>query len=368
MITIFLITTCLILFYLAYPVWLMIITSCKPEKEKETEEIDSVSLVLLSYNGEGYLEEKVNFLIKELSCFQHYELIIVDDNSTDGSQELLNKFRNTDNIIIICKFRQKGIPHSMNLGVDNAKYGYIIFCDQRQKLSDHILQRIVEPLKYKNIGAVSGCICHQDKENRCSIIRMHENFIKAKESKAGSLIGVYGPFYAIKKHCYTVIPEYIILDDLYLSLRILKTKQIEIREDCRIIDENFSYLNDYKRTRRYVSGFLQILKEKTIISDLNNKQKIMLIWHKYLRLFIPLFLFLCYISMGTFIIQGTAYLILFSVVTILGLVSVLPGRFKIQFRLKNLVRINIFYFIALFDIFINDMLLRRLVHSRLTEL
>jgi len=367
MITIFIITGFLIIVYLVYPLWLMAISTEKPEGEKETKDISSVSLVLLSYNGLDYLKEKVNFLIKELSYFQGYELIIIDDNSTDGSKEFINSLKETDHIRIICKSRQKGIPHSMNLGVEIAKYDYIIFCDQRQKLSDHILQHIIEPLKYKNIGAVSGCICHRDKENKCSFIRRHENFIKAKESQAGSLIGVYGPFYAIKKHCYTIIPDYIILDDLYLSLRILKTKQIEIREDCRIIDESFSYLSDYKRTRRYVSGFLQLLKEKTIISDLNNKQKIMLLWHKYLRLFIPPLLFLCYVSAGVIIFQGIGYIILFSVLTVLVLISLLPGSFRIQFRLKNLIRINILYFIALLDIFINDILLRRVINTSLSQ-
>jgi poly-beta-1,6-N-acetyl-D-glucosamine synthase len=354
MITIFLITGFLVSLYLVYPLWLMVV-SCEKEKETETEDINSVSLVLLSYNGKEFLKDKVNFLIKELSCFQDHELIIVDDNSTDGSRELLNDFRGISNIKIICKTLQKGIPDSMNTAVNQAKFEYIIFCDQRQKLSDHIIQRIVEPLKYKNVGAASGCICHLDHENRYSMIRKLENFIKCKESQAGSLIGVYGPLYAIKKHCYSGMPDDIILDDLYLSLRILKTKQIRLLKECQIIDENFSTLNDYKRARRYLSGFLQIMKEKSIISDLNAKQRIMLIWHKYLRLLIPVLLFLSYISTGVLIFRGIEYVILFSGLTILGLLSAMVGRF----RIKGLIRINILYFIALFDVLFKDIILHK---------
>jgi hypothetical protein len=247
----------------------------------------------------------------------------------------------------------------MNIGVNCAKYDYIIFCDQRQRLSENILQRIIEPLKYKNIGAVSGCISHLDKENKYSIIRRHENFIKSNESKAGSLIGVYGPFYAIKKQCYSEIPDYIILDDLYLSLRILKTKQIILKDDCLIIDNNFSKLYDYKRTKRYMVGFLQILKEKTIISDLSKKQKIMLIWHKYLRLLIPVFLFLSYVNTGIMITHGVEYTIIFTIFTVLILVSLFSNLFKFQFRVKNFIRMNIFYFIALTDIFINNVIFQK---------
>jgi hypothetical protein len=184
------------------------------------------------------------------------------------------------------------------------------------------------------------------------------------ESNTGSLIGVYGPFYSIKKKCYSIIPDYIILDDLYLSLRILKTKQIEIREDCKIIDESFSIHYNYKRTRRYLKGLLQLLKEKTIISDLSYKQRTMLIWHKYLRLLIPFFLILSYLCSGILIINDVRFAVVFGVLTIFGLLSVLPSIFKIQLRLSNLIRMNIFYFIAFTDIFINSILLKREIKSK----
>jgi poly-beta-1,6-N-acetyl-D-glucosamine synthase len=347
MIAIFIITGLLVLLYLVYPLWLMVAVPRRPD-EMDTGEITGVSLVLLSYNGKEYLKDKVKFLIRELSVFQQYELIIIDDNSTDGSKEELNSFRGNSNIKIVTKTRWKGIPDSMNTAVNLAKYEYIIFCDQRQKLSDNIIQRLVQPLRCKDIGAVSGCISHLDQQNRYSMIRRLENFIKSKESRAGSLIGVYGPLYAIKKACYSAIPDNIILDDLYLSLRILKTRQIRLLKDCRIFDENFSTLNDYKRARKYVSGFLQIMKEKSLVYNLNMKQKIMLAWHKYLRLFVPVFLFLCYVSAGVLAFKGVEYILIFSILTIIGLISFIPG----TFRFKNLVRINILYFIALLDVFI----------------
>ena len=353
MTVIFLITGILIFVYLAYPIWLLLFQTAATEKEQETVDIKEVSLILLSFNGGKYLKEKIGFLMKELSCFPQYEMIIVDDNSSDGSKETLNAFRGTENIIIITKNEQKGIPHSMNMAVRNAKYDYIIFCDQRQQLSDHILQRIVEPLKYREVGAVSGCISHLDKENRFSVIRRCENFIKSKESGAGSLIGVYGPLYAIKKNCYHVIPEDIILDDLYLSLRILKNKQIRFSEDCRITDESISTLYDYKRTRRYLNGFLQILQQNILFKELNNKQKIMLIWHKYLRLLIPVFIFLSYFCIGILIHQGTGYIILFTILTVTGLLSFLPVGSKYQFRLKTLTRMSILCLVGLVDVFIN---------------
>ena len=358
MIIIYAISLLLILLYLIYPLWLMLVSSKQTEDEIETAEINSVSLILLSYNGKKYLREKIGFLLEELARFTNYELLIIDDNSTDGSQDLLESFRNKENIKIIFQDEHKGIPHAMNMGVELARYGHIIFCDQRQKLSDNIILQIVKPLRYRNIGAVSACISHLDKSKCCSWVRKHENFIKAKESKSGNLIGVYGPFYAIKKDCYSSIPDEIILDDLYLSIKIIQTKQIKILSDCRIIDDGFSVLYDYKRARRYVYGFWQIIKEKDFIKGLNTKQQTMLMWHKYLRLLIPVSLFVSFIATGIIGIWHIEYLIAFLIITAIGIASVIP-HVKIKFRIANLICVNIFYFLAISDICVNEILLKR---------
>jgi len=363
MITIFSITALLIILYLVYPVWLMLPGAEKTGKQEanETELIDSVSLILLSCNGIKYLKEKTDCLLLELSTFRHYELIIIDDNSTDGSIEFLKSLPESEQLIIHFNHVQKGIPYSMNLGVAMAKYDYLIFCDQRQQLSANILRRIVEPLKNANAGAVSGWISHIDKEKRYSFIRLHENILKEQESRSGSLMGVYGPLYALKKQCYVEIPENIILDDLYLSLKILKTKQIEISRDCQVTDDNFSGLYDYKRTRRYLSGLLQILHSKFIFNELSSKQLTMLIWHKYFRLIIPVSLFACYVSLALSVGSGSVYMLAFGIATTMAILSVLPDRIIFRFRLKNLLRINILYFIALLDLLFAEFLVKKSV-------
>jgi glycosyltransferase involved in cell wall biosynthesis len=360
-IILFSITATLILLYLMYPAWLALISpDRKPScSEEEAKELKEVSVILLSYNGKKYLHDKIDFLLGELSCFEHPELIIIDDKSTDGSAEFLDSLIKRETVIIIHNPEHRGIPYSMNLGIDRAKYECVIFCDQRQELSRDILKKILEPLQDPDVGAVSGCISSFDKEQKCSLLRRHENFLKSRESRTGNLIGVYGPFYAIRKPCYSPIPEQIILDDLYLSLGILRSKKIEIREDCRITDDDLSVLYDYKRARRYLAGFLQLLKEGQMLRDLSTRQKIMLAWHKYLRLLIPPFIFSCYIMTGIMALHRLNYLVLFCIVTAAGLLSV----FKVSARYwngpKNVVRMNILYMAGWIDIFLPRTLLNR---------
>ncbi|MCD4732326.1 MAG: glycosyltransferase [Bacteroidales bacterium] len=364
MIAIFIITSAVIFIYALYPVFLRVFCASRIDHKKEIKEITSVSLILLSYNGKEYLRDKIKFLLNELACFQQYELIVIDDNSTDGSGVVLNEFKHINNVRIIRKKQQSGISSSMNFGMQNAKYDYIIFCDQRQQLSENIMRQIVGPLKYSNIGAVSGCLSHIDKDKKYSAIRRHENTIKSSESKAGNLIGVYGPFYAIKKSCYVEIPDRIILDDLFLSLKILKSKRVILMKGCSMIDDNFSILYNYTRTKRYLNGLIQLLSEKNLIGELNTKQKIMLFWHKYFRLLIPAFLFLCYINFGMKLNQGPEYIFVFTFVSLICLISIFPNFFKSSSRVTNVIRMNMLYLAAIFDILMHKLLFHKSVINK----
>jgi len=69
MFVIFAITAFLILLYFLYPVWLSLLRPGHAGERSETTDANGVTLILLSYNGQQYLEDKINFLLKELSVF-----------------------------------------------------------------------------------------------------------------------------------------------------------------------------------------------------------------------------------------------------------------------------------------------------------
>lgn len=342
---------------LAYPFWLYIMAKNRGrDTGLEAGMIDGVSIILLSYNGAKYLEAKINFFLRELGISGEGELIVVDDCSNDGTAEILDKFQNISSFISVRNPVRKGIPYAMNLGVQNAKYNCIVFSDQRQFLSEGIVGKIIEPLKFARVGAVSGCISCCDKGKHVSLLRRFENSLKTGESEAGSLIGVYGPFYAIKKSCYCRIPENIILDDLYLSLCVLKSKEIILAKECNVIDDNFTELYDYRRAKRYLAGLLQLL-DKKLFSGLNWKCIMMLLWHKYLRLFVPLYMFAFYMFTAIQSPKDPAFFIGFSLLTALGFTSFLNNSARVIPVYVDFVRINIFYLVAIADLLLGRGLL-----------
>ena len=89
-----------------------------------------ISIIFTSYNHKEFLVEAVESLINQ--TFKNFDLIIIDDCSTDGSQEVLKKYTNDLRVKLFLLEKNTGsYVHSSNLGASKAIADYIIFaqCD-----------------------------------------------------------------------------------------------------------------------------------------------------------------------------------------------------------------------------------------------
>lgn len=85
-----------------------------------------VSVIIPVYNREKYIGEAIESIL--LQTYQYFELIIVDDASTDKTFEIINQYH--DNRIRILKNKLNlGVSASRNLGIDNAGGKYLAFMD-----------------------------------------------------------------------------------------------------------------------------------------------------------------------------------------------------------------------------------------------
>lgn len=85
-----------------------------------------VSVVMYVKNDTGNLESAVESVLNQ--TYPHIELLIVDDASVDGSEELLEKI-NGENVIIISNESYHGVSRSRNMAVTRAQGKYISYLD-----------------------------------------------------------------------------------------------------------------------------------------------------------------------------------------------------------------------------------------------
>ena len=105
------------------------------------------SIILPIYNVEKYLKECVDSILKQ--TFLDYELILVDDGSTDGSPELCDKLAETDGRIRVLHKKNGGLSDARNAGTNIAKGDYIIYIDSDDFIvRDDILEKFLQKQIY----------------------------------------------------------------------------------------------------------------------------------------------------------------------------------------------------------------------------
>jgi glycosyltransferase involved in cell wall biosynthesis len=111
-----------------------------------------VSIVLPSYNYARYLDERIRSLLSQ--TYTDFELIIVDDASTDNSVEVINKYVDDNRVKTHFFAQNSGLPYRRwNDGADLAQGEYILFAGADDSCKPTLLEKLVEKLdQYPNVG------------------------------------------------------------------------------------------------------------------------------------------------------------------------------------------------------------------------
>ena len=112
-----------------------------------------ISVIMPVYNTEKYLEKSINSILEQ--TFQDFELIIVNDASTDRSLEVINKIAQNNNKIKVIdlkeNLRQGG---ARNKGIDIATGKYIYFMDSDDWIAPNFLEEFYTVAEEDNADIV----------------------------------------------------------------------------------------------------------------------------------------------------------------------------------------------------------------------
>ena len=86
-----------------------------------------ISVVVPVYNAEPFLKEAMESVLNQ--TFANFEMVCVNDGSTDNSLEMLNVFASNDERVKVISKPNGGCGSARNMGIDNANGEYIYFFD-----------------------------------------------------------------------------------------------------------------------------------------------------------------------------------------------------------------------------------------------
>ncbi|UVW16005.1 glycosyltransferase family 2 protein [Leuconostoc citreum] len=106
-----------------------------------------ISVVMPVYNVARYVRRSIDSILKQ--TFKEFELILVDDGSTDDSSSILDEYKENPRVNVIHK-KNSGSGLSRNIGLDIAKGKYIYFMDPDDWLEGEMLRDNYELIRKKS--------------------------------------------------------------------------------------------------------------------------------------------------------------------------------------------------------------------------
>jgi len=107
-------------------------------------EKDLISIIVPVYNNEKFLTRCINSIL--IQTYKKFELLIIDDGSTDKSGEMCDKYALIDKRIRVYHIKKSGVSSARNYGLDKIKGKYVCFID-----SDDYVDKDYLKILYTNI-------------------------------------------------------------------------------------------------------------------------------------------------------------------------------------------------------------------------
>ena len=105
----------------------------------------TVSVIIPLYNAERFLDRCIRSVLSQ--TVGDFEVILIDDGSTDESGSLCRKFQEQDDRIIYLRQENRGVSSARNRGIDVAQGEFVVFVDADDWLDPHFLEKLLAAQK-----------------------------------------------------------------------------------------------------------------------------------------------------------------------------------------------------------------------------
>lgn len=121
-----------------------------------------ISVVVPVYNVEEYLDECLDSIKKQ--TYKNLEVILVNDGSTDKSQEICERYCQQDPRFHLINQENRGLSAARNRGIQESTAEFITFVDSDDVIKEDMLEQLMKPMTSENIDIVECWYTHNEQE------------------------------------------------------------------------------------------------------------------------------------------------------------------------------------------------------------
>jgi poly-beta-1,6-N-acetyl-D-glucosamine synthase len=289
--------------YFGYPILIYLLASLVEKKINKSQIELKISIIISAYNEEDCIEDKINNLLSLDYPKSKIEIIIGSDGSSDKTNDIVSHYISPS--LSFYPFTQRrGKMATLNDLAAKSQNEILVFTDARQSFERNALRELVANFYDQNVGCVSGELCFKPLPDSGSTAKginlywSYEKFMRACESRVHSMLGATGAIYAIRRELFTSIPENMVLDDMFVPLKIIQKGFRAIFDGSANAYDTVadSPAEEHRRKVRTLYGIYQIFHRfPDLLNPLTSPIAIQLISHKLLRVIAPFLLIAVFI-------------------------------------------------------------------------
>jgi cellulose synthase/poly-beta-1,6-N-acetylglucosamine synthase-like glycosyltransferase len=287
----------LLLIWAGYPLLILVLARLlrrRPRPPLATEKPALVSLIITSRERRADVQARVSDALALRKTDQRVEIIVALDACGLASPD---DFREDGRGITYVRGDEPGGKAcALNAGVRAATGDILVFADTFQRFDPETIIRLSEALEDKRFGAVSGAL-HLPATGRAGgLLRIYwgmERSLRAAEARLHSSVGLTGAVCAVRRAGWTPLPAGLILDDLYIPMRLVLDGWRIGFEPRAVALETRPPLpeREYLRKVRTLTGVLQLCAWLPgILSPRKNPIWVQFVGHKLIRFLTPFLL------------------------------------------------------------------------------
>jgi cellulose synthase/poly-beta-1,6-N-acetylglucosamine synthase-like glycosyltransferase len=281
----------LVMTFAGYPALVRLQARVQPRPLHPQPWTPMVSVVMAVHAPDAAMDRKVAALLALDWPPDRLEVVVF----LDGGDAVAAGQGDADaRVRVLAHPHRRGKAACLNDAVAAARGEVLLMVDVRQRVEAGALRALVACLSDPAVGAVSGELCFEDAETgfarSVDAYWRYEKAIRLAEGQSGSVIGVTGALYALRRALFQPIPEGTVLDDVLLPMQVVKAgARVVFEPQARAWDRpSQSPGQERARKVRTLAGNLQLLQLAPWLLDPRaNPAWFRFACHKLLRLAAP---------------------------------------------------------------------------------
>jgi cellulose synthase/poly-beta-1,6-N-acetylglucosamine synthase-like glycosyltransferase len=259
--------------YAGYPVGVSVFALFRNRRVVKADREPTITVVIAAFNEEAEIGRTISNILSQNYPPERLNVIAVSDASTDATDEILADLagRSAGRLTVQCQEVRQGKTAALNLAVSRATAEIIVFADANSFYAPGALRALVRSFADPSVGYVTGRMSYTNatgsgvgEGNR--IYMRYENFIRTRETRLGSIVGVDGGIDAIRRDLFvTMRPDQ--LPDLILPLSVVEQgRRVVYEPDAVLFEPALARASDEFRMRvRVALRALWALYDKRVL-------------------------------------------------------------------------------------------------------